>query len=413
MGITDEIIKRKRAHEQLLAAAALVNPGVFHEVGWLQPERITDETVKTFWKEYVKDGDAMQAAIRTNTLDKIFQWSATMPSSLYGKDYADKIIQEDDLLTIAIETPKIAMLAGSGKYEEARAGIARLNENKPITGTNTPDAAEVGLQFIDFLTHPQKPILTGIEGLDRCLGGLWRAVEIVICARPSAGKTALGLQIARNAAISGHKVVFFSVEMKATLLWARIACGYCEISIRDMMSGSLASEDKQRLLDATSMFMSKYSGRLLIEDGSRTTTERIWNVVAKEKPDVIIVDHLALVKDTADNEVKRLGIITERIKGIAKEFNLCSIVLSQLNRAVEARVDKMPMLSDLRDSGEIEQNADIVIGIHKENIMTEKPPRVIPVDIGILKFRDGEASAIVHTRFDRLAQWFESVNKLP
>ncbi len=413
MGITDEIIKRKRAHEQLLAAAALVNPeGVYHDTGWLQIEKITDETVRTFWREYLVDGNAIQAAIKTGTLDKIYQWSVTMPSSLHGKEYADRIIQENDLLTVAIETPKIAMLAGEGKYEDVRAAISALNDSKPILGNKTPDAADIGIEFIEMLTHPEKPILTGIDGMDRCFGGLWRAIEFIICARPSAGKTALGLQIARNVT-KRNKVIFFSLEMKATLLWARMACGLCEINIRDMMADNLALDDKQRLLDATSTLMGMYSGKFLIDDSTSTTTEHIWNVVAREKPDVIVVDHLSLIKDIADNEVKRLGLITQRIKAIAKEFNLCAIVLSQLNRALEARAEKMPMLYDLRDSGEIEQNADIVLGIEKSEEMSSHPSRIIPVNFGVLKFRDGMAGAKIETRFDRLAQWFESVNRLP
>lgn len=414
MGITDDILNRKRTYEQLLAAAALINPqGVYHDTGWLMPDKLIDETVKAFWKEYVKDGNAMQAAIKTGTLDKIYSWSVNIPSSLYGKEYADRIVQEDDLLRIAIETPKIASLAGAGKYEEVRACIAKLHNNKPIVGNKTPDAADIGMAFIDMLTNPVKTMKIGIEGLDKCFGGLWRGIEFVICARPSSGKTALALQIARNVTRGGHKVIYFSLEMAATLLWARIACGFCEIPIRDMMAGNLDDEKKKQLIDATSKFMADYSGKLLIDDNSRTTTEYIWNTVAREQPDVIVVDHLGLLKDKGENEVKRLGWITERLKDIAKEFNLCAVVLAQLNRAIESRANKMPTLADLRDSGEIEQNADIVLGIERDEGMSGKPPIVLNADLGVLKFRDGQASAVIHTRFNRLTQWFESVNKLP
>ena len=129
----------------------------------------------------------------------------------------------------------------------------------------------------------------------------------------------------------------------------------------------MSDNEKQTLKDKASELMEVYRDNLVIDDRTDHTTDSIWHVVVSEQPDLVIVDHLRLLndKDRWRSEVKRQGYISQRLKEIAKEFNCHMMVLAQLNRALENRPDKSPTLSDLRDSGEIEENADLVLGLHR------------------------------------------------
>jgi replicative DNA helicase len=166
----------------------------------------------------------------------------------------------------------------------------------------------------------------------------------------------------------------------------------------------------QQLIKENTKLMETYSDYLWIDDATPKTTSDIWKIVAAHQPDVLIVDHLRLLADKIkESEVKRLGIITWSLKQIAKEFNLAVIALAQLNRSLESRLEKRPTLADLRDSGEIEENGDIIIGLHRENHDLQAVKT--PCEAIILKFRDGPSDLRIHMEFDGLRQWFDVVDR--
>jgi replicative DNA helicase len=147
----------------------------------------------------------------------------------------------------------------------------------------------------------------------------------------------------------------------------------------------------------------------LIDDKPQTI-EGIWQIVANAKPDLVVVDHLRLVSADAQNEVIRLGIITQRLKEIAKKFHCAVLLLAQLNRKVENESDKRPQLADLRDSGQIEENADNVLMIYRENYYDNDKQtngKQSDTEVLIRKFRDDVLNQKIELKFDTAAQWFE------
>jgi replicative DNA helicase len=218
---------------------------------------------------------------------------------------------------------------------------------------------------------------TGIPILQRNLGGLERQTLTIIAARPSMGKTALALQLAMAAADSGAKVAFFSLEMSRMSLFGRMACGAAEISYVDYRARRLSAEQETNIKDCAEDLIEKYEGRITINDKTNTKTEDLWRFCAEVRPDVIFVDHLSKVADVGDNEVRRLGHVSWGGKQLAKEFDLSSVYLMQLNRQLENREQKEPKLSDLRDSGEIEQDADVVLFVHRPDYYEQPLPNQV------------------------------------
>jgi replicative DNA helicase len=267
------------------------------------------------------------------------------------------------------------------------------------------DCSEHSIQLMDMMARDDLTVFSGISKIDRATAGFWRAYLIIFCARPSVGKTALTLQLARLIAMKKHKVHYYSLEMSGRSLVARMACGLCEVDYRDVVGNRLKEPDKDRLYDAIGNLNKALSGRLFIMD-TATTTAQIWQKVNHDRPDIIFIDHLRCLKDThGENENKRQGYITQALKEIAKEFNIPVVCAAQLNRNIESRQDKIPTLADLRDSGEIEENADLIVGMSAPN--PDPKENIIDIDLGILKFRDGPPDFMT-MEFDRRRQWFDS-----
>jgi len=173
----------------------------------------------------------------------------------------------------------------------------------------------------------------------------------------------------------------------------------------------MSQEQEGQLLQKSADLAASYEGRLMIEDKPQTT-DTIWRIVANEKPDLVMVDHLRRIRDKGDNEVKRQGEITERLAEMAKELDCHVMIAAQLNRGVEMRNDKRPMLSDLRDSGEIEENVDQVFMLYRDSYYN---PPVTPqpyseTELWIRKFRDGVRNAMVRLKFDERRQWFDPMD---
>lgn len=214
-------------------------------------------------------------------------------------------------------------------------------------------------------------VTSGFTGLDNKLSGFQRSDLVILAARPSMGKTSLSLDIARKSAKSGAAVGFFSLEMSAQSLVDRMLAAEANVDLWKMRTGrGLTEEDFDRVRDAMAT-MSKIP--LYIDDQAgnnimsmRATARRLK---AQHNLDLIIVDYLQLMTTSRnhDNMVNQVTEISRSLKALARELNVPVIALSQLSRAVEARGGK-PRLSDLRDSGAIEQDADVVMFIHRDRL---------------------------------------------
>jgi len=215
-------------------------------------------------------------------------------------------------------------------------------------------------------------VLTGFEKVDELLGGLQRSDMIVLAARPSLGKTSLALNIARNAALQQMaRVAIFSVEMAKEQLAQRLLASESGVDMKRVRLGLCDEDEERRIVDAT--------GRLselpiYIDDTPilrvvemRSKARRLHNEVGI---DLIVVDYIQLLHGSTrtDNRVQEMSEISRALKELARELSVPLLAVSQLSRAVEMRSPHIPLLSDLRDSGTIEQDADVVMFIYRDDV---------------------------------------------
>lgn len=235
-------------------------------------------------------------------------------------------------------------------------------------------------------------VSTGLIDLDKKLGGLHKSDLIILAGRPSmGGKTSLATNIAFNiakaykkgtlpdgsegGAVEGGGVVgFYSLEMSAEQLAARILSEASEVPSEQIRRGDMTETEFRRFVDAAK---SLESCPLYIDDTAAIPIAQLAaraRRLKREKGglDVLMVDYLQLVRGTAENRVQEIGEISMGLKAIAKELNIPVIALSQLSRTVESRDDKRPQLSDLRESGSIEQDADVVMFVYREEYYAER-----------------------------------------
>jgi replicative DNA helicase len=233
---------------------------------------------------------------------------------------------------------------------------------------------------------------TGFKNLDYVLAGLQPSDLIIIAGRPSVGKTAFALNIAHNVAVDGQiPTAIFSLEMSKEQLVDRLLASEAGIDSWKLRTGNLDDNDFLKINHA---YGTLSEAPLFIDDSSiinvlemRTKARRLQ---AEHGLGLIIIDYLQLMSgNNPDNRVQEVSAISRSLKGLARELNVPVIALSQLSRAVESRPSKIPMLSDLRESGSIEQDADVVMFVYREEVYDEDTERKGITDILIRKHRNG------------------------
>ena len=218
-------------------------------------------------------------------------------------------------------------------------------------------------------------VMTGFRGLDELLGGLQRSDLVVLAARPSLGKTSLALNIARNAALDqGGCVALFSLEMSRDSVVQRMLSGEAGVDFGHVRWGRFGEKDERRVMEASG---APAEARIYIDDSPQV---RVMDIRSKARRlhfeqtiDLVIVDYLQLIQGSSsgrsENRVQELSQITRSLKMVARELNVPVLAVSQLSRAVEHRPSHIPQLADLRESGSIEQDADVVMFIHREDML--------------------------------------------
>jgi replicative DNA helicase len=234
-------------------------------------------------------------------------------------------------------------------------------------------------------------VSTGFRDLDALLGGFQKSDLIIIGARPSMGKTSFILEILRNMAISKHKVAMFSLEMSQQQLLDRILASQSTVGLWEMRTGKLTDDEFSRLsegvgiLSELEIVIDDTPGLNIIE--MRTKARRL---MLEMGIDAIFVDYLQLIQgNSREGRVQEVSQISQELKNMARELQVPVIVLSQLSRKVEERNDRLPQLSDLRDSGSIEQDADLVMFIHREDYYDPETEKKGIADIVVAKHRNG------------------------
>ncbi len=256
---------------------------------------------------------------------------------------------------------------------------------------------------------------TGFSQLDNLTSGLQNSDLIILAARPSMGKTALALNIARNAAVDANiPVALFSLEMSKEQLSLRMLCSEARIDSSRLRGGFFSMEDWHRLTDAAGILS---ESPIYIDDSASLTAMEIRAKARRLKMDknigLVVIDYLQLMQGRASAERRDIEIseISRSLKALAKELQLPVLALSQLNRMLEQRTDKRPRLSDLRESGALEQDADVVAFIYRDEVYNkeEDNPRRGIAEILLSKQRNGPTGDVFltflnsFTRFENLA----------
>ena len=342
--------------------------------------------------------------------DYIATLTNVVPSASNYKSYID-IVKRDSILRQLISASNdIIENAYNGKDKEnaiqfAEKAIYEISQEEDRSSLSSlqPTFNEVLEKFetIQKDRNSLRGISTGLYGLDNITNGLQNSDLILIAARPGCGKTSLAMNIVNYAAVKGKKkVAIFSLEMPKIQLAQRSICSLAYVDMGKALKGDLSTQEWQALLAAKEQFD---KAMIFVDDSSLNTPVDILSKCRRLKSehglDIIMIDYLQLMSNgkSTDNRQQEISEITRNLKIAARELNVPIILLSQLSRAVEARKDHRPMLADLRESGAIEQDADIVMFIYRPDMYNDAPENEKGNDIAeiiIAKHRNGSLGTV-------------------
>ena len=263
-------------------------------------------------------------------------------------------------------------------------GLAPID---PLLGPAIERAEELNRQGLDVTGTP-----TGFRDLDRLLSGRHPSNLLIVAARPGMGKTALVLNIAQNVAVNDVPVAIFSLEMSREEIVTRMLCAQGRIDSQRLRSGRLAESDFTKLSNAASVL---YKKPIFVDDspGLTVTEIRAKSRRMRRRPGLglVIVDYLQLMQGSGgENRQQEIAQISRSLKNLARELQVPIIAVSQLNRSLESREDKRPRLGDLRESGAIEQDADVVIFIYRHEYYYPEAQETKGIaELNISKHRQG------------------------
>lgn len=395
--------------EQGLLGALLVDNRAYEKIGdLLKPEHFFNPAHQRIFTAIIQFIDRGQTASPV-TLKGYFEKDADLKDvggAAYLADLAGSIISVINVADYArtiYELYQRRELIGLGEdivneahdmrldaqatdiVEDAESRLFSLAESGEVKGgfTSLRDSVLVSIEIAEKAFKTQGHVTgatTGLRDLDKQLGGFHPSDLLILAGRPSMGKTALATNIAYNTARryaetggkEGARVGFFSLEMSADQLATRILADVANISGHAIKQGDMKQEDFQRFV-AASQKLSQIP--MFIDDTPALTIGAVRTRARRLKRqhglDMLVVDYLQLLRGTGSrqseaNRVQEVSEITRGLKAIAKELHIPVLALSQLSRSVESREDKRPMLSDLRESGSIEQDADVVMFVYRE-----------------------------------------------
>jgi len=330
----------------------------------------------------------------------------SVPTSAHSEEYA-KLVKETalrrNLITASASITELA-------FDEAKQTSQVLNEAQQELFSVSVQGVDKGFIHIrDLLEKSYEEaaqanvnesgitgLSTGFRDLDGLLGGFQKSDLVIIAARPAMGKTSFILDMARNIAINQKNVAFFSLEMSNLQLTARLSSMQSGVGLWETRTGRLNDDEFARLSEAygvlseLNIFIDDAPGANIVE--IRTKARRLF---LEQGIDIIFIDYLQLIQaNTREGRVQEVSQISMELKNMARELKIPVIALSQLSRKVEDRNDRMPQLSDLRDSGSIEQDADVVMFIHRDEYYDPDSERKGIADIRIAKHRNGPVGNI-------------------
>lgn len=328
-----------------------------------------------------------------------------VPSAANIKDYA-QIVRNKALLRKLIDVCAEITEDAYGEQDEAEA-IIDSAESKIFAIAQTKEQRDFAhIRDVIIETYRQikevsenreeaMGVPTGFSGIDNLLVGLGKSDLVLVGARPGMGKTSFCLNIATNIARKTSKAVcIFSLEMSSTQLVSRMLSSEALIESGTLRSGTLSADDWNKLAHASS-FLSECD--ILIDDTTGITVTGMKAKLRRVKNlGLVVIDYLQLMQSdkNTDNRVQEVAEISRNLKILAKELNVPVICCAQLSRGPESRTDKRPMLSDLRDSGAIEQDADIVLFLYRDEYYNSDPEKQNTAEVIVAKNRHGSTGKV-------------------
>jgi replicative DNA helicase len=357
----------------------------------------------------------------------ISQLASSTPSAANVKAYAD-IVREKSILRQLIDVGAVittSAFSSDGRdsrelLEEAERNVFAIADQgmRSASGfVSVQDTIKEAIEKIQELHEFEGEITgtpTGFKDFDKLTAGLQDSDLIIVAGRPSMGKTTLAMNIAENAAIKHDvPVAIFSMEMSALQLVMRLFSSLGQIDQTRLRTGNLDELDWPKLTSAMNLL---HKSHIFIDETPSLSPSELRARARRLKREhdigMIVVDYLQLmsVPGSKENRATEIAEISRSLKAIAKELHLPVVALSQLNRALEQRPNKRPVMADLRESGAIEQDADLIVFIYRDEVYNEDSPEKGKAEIIIGKHRNGPTDTVALT-FQ--GQWLKFVNYAP
>ena len=331
-----------------------------------------------------------------------------------AKYYAETVLAKSNMRQLIKEADEMRAQAYDGQNsadiildhaEQRIFEIAHKTQKRNYTDINEVLVENIKqIQELERNKGQLPGITTGFTDLDKLLGGLHKTDLIILAARPGMGKTAFALNLAGNAAAEGASVIIFSMEMSKEQLGERMFATAASVEMEHLKRGNLTQDEWMSLSDAQDSFE---NCKIVIDDTSDISVLEIKNKCRRRKAeaglDLIVIDYLQLMSQQgfkSGDRVNEISAITRQIKILAKELDCAVILLSQLSRDIEKRPNHKPQLSDLRESGSIEQDADIVIFLKREDYYAEDDDEVDlsrqsnTCEVHVAKHRSGSTGVV-------------------
>ena len=361
-------------------------------------------------------------------LDYLADLTHIIPNAANIERYAQNVKSKSKLRALSHTATKIQELVYDADTDITRDAESAIDESGQMIMELSKDSSHKDPKPLSFLmveTYERLEALysrgdemtglaTGFVDLDHMTNGLQPSSLVIIAGRPAMGKTSFAINIAQNAAEKGKTIAVFSLEMSSTQLVQRMISFEAEIPGQKLSSGNFDPSDWERLAAIGDSLSKK---KIYIDD---TSSIPIMEIRAKRRRmasnkdtglDLIIIDYLQLMENKrVEKREEQIADISRNLKGLAKELNIPVIALSQLNRAVESRSDKRPLPSDLRESGAIEQDADLILFIYRDEVYHENTPDKGIAEIIVAKHRTGP-TGVVRLAFQKEFTRFRNLDK--
>ncbi|ACV65012.1 replicative DNA helicase [Desulfofarcimen acetoxidans DSM 771] len=427
------------AEQSVIGSVFLDKEAIYKVMRIISPDDFYSESHKLIY-EVILDLNDNSAAIDLLTvteslrqrghLDKIggVTYIASLPGMVptsANVEYYAKIVEEKSLLRTLISlASRIANMSYEGSenaqrlMDEAERMILELSSRRSASAfTPIKEILLKILEYIDYLSENKGAVTgvsTGFVDLDSICSGFQKGDLMILAARPSMGKTSLGLNVAQHAAL--HRkipVAFFSLEMSKEQLVQRMLCAEAMVDQHKLRIGNLKEEDWEKINNTAA----KLSGIPVFIDDTpaisiRELRAKARRLQAEHGLGLVVIDYLQLMQagKKTDNRQQEIAEISRSLKSLAKEMKVPVLALAQLSRSVEQRQDKKPLLSDLRESGSLEQDADMVMFIYRDEYYNAESEKKGIAEIIVAKQRNGPTGIVElgflkeYTRFVNLAK---------